>query len=327
MVSVGSFRVMTWNVQNLFEPGSDGPDTTRAFNAKIASLADVIDRTRPHVLALQELGPQEALDALQRSLQPRMPYSVLGVPDGRGIRVGFLSQRVIRDPINIALFPPDLLPVQASDDPPGPIGPTLFNQIARPALQVTVRANNTDVTVITCHLKSKLLSFPTGNTFVPADENQRARYGAYALYRRASEAATLRTHATNIIDDGRAEVVIVAGDMNDEVDAATTQILNGPPGSEIATIGFDRPDTGDTKRLFNLAPRIPEPDRYSRIYRGRPELIDHIFATHLLATSGHTDNVATFTAQPALPSITDDPTNIAGPPGSDHAAIMATFDW
>lgn len=325
---MGSFRVMTWNVQNLFEVGADaGPDTTAVFNAKVSSLAAVIDRARPHVVALQELGPQGALDSLQQSLQHPMRYSVIGVPDSRGIRVGFLSQRVIHNPRNIALFPPDLLPVQASDDPPGPVGPTLFNQIARPALQVTVRANNTDVTVISCHLKSKLLSFPTGNSFVPADENQRARYGAYALYRRASEATTLRTHITDLMDDGRTRPVVLAGDMNDEVDAATTQILNGPPGSEIGTLGFDRPDKGDTARLFNLAPQIPEADRYSRIYRGRGELIDHIFASHLLAANGHTVSVDTYTAQPALPSIDDDPTNPHGPPGSDHAAIMATFNW
>jgi hypothetical protein len=68
--------------------------------------------------------------------------------------------------------------------------------------------------------------------------------------------------------------VILAGDLNDEVDAATTQILNGPTGSEIGTVGFGRPDRGDGDRMFNLAPLIPEPQRYSRVYRGRQELID-----------------------------------------------------
>ena len=29
--------------------------------------------------------------------------------------------------------------------------------------------------------------------------------------------------------------VVVLGDLNDEVEAATTQIVNGPPGSEIGT--------------------------------------------------------------------------------------------
>jgi len=45
---VTSVRVMTWNVQNLFEPGSpDGPDDAPTYRAKIASLAAVIDAERP----------------------------------------------------------------------------------------------------------------------------------------------------------------------------------------------------------------------------------------------------------------------------------------
>ena len=51
--------------------------------------------------------------------------------------------------------------------------------------------------------------------------------------------------------------VLLTGDMNDEVDAATTLILNGPPGSEIDTDGFDIPDDGDGDRMWNLAPLKP----------------------------------------------------------------------
>jgi hypothetical protein len=51
---------------------------------------------------------------------------------------------------------------------------------------------------------------------------------------------------------------MVLGDLNDEVEAATTQILNGPTGSEIGTGGFNQPDHGDRQRLWNLASRIPE---------------------------------------------------------------------
>ena len=47
--------------------------------------------------------------------------------------------------------------------------------------------------------------------------------------------------------------MIVLGDLNDEVEAATTQILNGPTGSEIGTGGFNQPDHGDRQRLWNLA--------------------------------------------------------------------------
>ena len=324
---MSQFRVMTWNVQNLFEVGAeDGPDTTAEFNEKLRSLAELIDRTRPHIVALQELGTEPALVALQEALQWSMPHRMLGVPDGRGIRVGFLSTRVLRDPVFVRPFPPGLLPIQAGDDPEGPDGPRMLNQMGRGALQVSVRANNRDVRLVTCHMKSKLLTFP-GGRFSTDDEDERARFGSYALFRRATEATTLQAHVNHqLLGHGDDEAVVLLGDMNDEAEAATTQILHGPPGSEIGTLGFDRPDRGDPKRMWNLAPMIPEPERWSRVYRGRPELIDHIFASQFLVNAAA--EVQTYTAhgQP-LPSIDDDPNARQGEPGSDHAAIMATFDF
>jgi hypothetical protein len=99
-------------------------------------------------------------------------------------------------------------------------------------------------------------SFP-GGRFSTRDEGERARFAAYALYRRAAEAAVVRAHATDLLsNDGQHRPVIPLGDFNDEPEAATTQILLGPPGSEIKTGGFDTPDQGDAQRLWNLAPRV-----------------------------------------------------------------------
>ncbi len=117
---------------------------------------------------------------------------------------------------------------------------------------------------------------------------------------------------------------MVLGDLSDEVEA-TTQILNGPPGSEIATTGFDHPDQGDVQRLWNLAPRIPEAQRFSRTYRGRNELIDHIFVSHALVGKIAQVHVATDAAGPT-PSIDDDPTDRRGAPGSDHRPVLASID-
>jgi hypothetical protein len=138
------------------------------------------------------------------------------------------------------------------------------------------------------HAQAKLLSFPPGrdgeSRFSPHDEGERARFAVYALNRRAAEAATVRAAVTALLDDEDQErPVVVLGDLNDEVEAATTQILQGPPGSEIGTGGYDQPDTGDGPRLWNLAARIPEGQRFSRRYRGRGELIDHILVVAGLA--------------------------------------------
>jgi hypothetical protein len=67
--------------------------------------------------------------------------------------------------------------------------------------------------------------------------------------------------------------------LNGVPDAATTQILLGPPGIELGTRGFDDPDAGDAARLFSLAPAIPEARRFSRVHWGRGKLLDQILAS------------------------------------------------
>jgi hypothetical protein len=80
------------------------------------------------------------------------------------------------------------------------------------------------VDVACCHLKSKLLTYP-GGRFGPHDGGERTRYGAYALYRRAAEAVTVRVLANALIDSqGQDRAVIVPGDLNDAPEAATTQM-------------------------------------------------------------------------------------------------------
>jgi endonuclease/exonuclease/phosphatase family metal-dependent hydrolase len=132
----------------------------------------------------------------------------------------------------------------------------------------------------------------------------------------------VRAAATDLLTDHPQRAIVVLGDLNDEVEAATTQIRNGPTGSEIGTGSFNQPDHGDRQRLWNLAPRIPAEQRFSRIYRGRKELIDHIFVSHVLVGKITQDHVTTDAAGPT-PSIDDDPTQRRGAPGSDHRPVLA----
>jgi hypothetical protein len=239
--------------------------------------------------------------------------------------VAICSRLPLQQPVQPHEFPAGLAPVQVGDPPTDPSGPAVIQaHMGRSALQATVTAQGHAITVITAHLKSKLLSFP-GGRFQPRDEGERARYGAYALGLRAAEAVTLRAHLTRVLGgQGASRAVVVAGDLNDTLDAATTQLLQGPPGSELETPGFARPDQGDGQWLWNLALRIPEPQRFTRRFRGRNELIDHVLASKALLDPLPT--LATAVAGPSqLRSITEDPREERGKPGSDHAAVVATF--
>ena len=69
----------------------------------------------------------------------------------------------------------------------------------------------------------------------------------------------MRGHADALLGDhGRPRRWSCSATSTTSRSAATTQILLGPPGSEIGTGGFDRPDQGDAERLWNLAPLLPE---------------------------------------------------------------------
>lgn len=308
-----------WNMENLFRPGGAfGPHDDGTYQAKIGDLAGTITQAGADVLAVEEIGSPDALNDVVALLGAGWTAVTSGVFEpAHPIRVGFLSRLPMEVVADAAGFPPLLKPVQ-SDDTGATIG-----RMGRGALAVRVReSSGQDLVMVACHLKSKLLSFPgPGGTsrFSPHDEGQRARVAGYALERRTAEAVTVRALADDLLaGEGRTRQVMVVGDLNDEPQAATTQILLGPPGSELGTAGADRPDKGDASRLWNLAPLLPDGEQFSRVYHGRGELIDHLLVSHAVLSrvaEVHTLHPGT------LPSVTDDPAARRNAPASDHAMI------
>ncbi|MFD9069564.1 endonuclease/exonuclease/phosphatase family protein [Streptomyces lasiicapitis] len=315
----------TWNLENLFRPGGpSGPTDKTAYEAKLAALAETVRALDPSLLGVQEVGDPAALADLAAMLDGDWHTAVSQHADDRGIRVGFLSRLDLEVLADVEAFPPKLRPVQGDDAgrQVGTTGRGLF------AVRVVSRAITLDAAV--CHLKSKLLTYP-GGRFQPRDEGERARVGAYALYRRTAEAATLRALADQLLGgDGTSRDVAVLGDLNDEAAAATTQILLGPPGSELGTPGYSRPDRGDAARLWNVAPLIPPERRFSRVNFGRRELIDHVLLSHRLTARVVADGEADTglpdgTAVLDLPSVGADPQERRDAPGSDHAPVWIRF--
>jgi endonuclease/exonuclease/phosphatase family metal-dependent hydrolase len=311
--------VATWNVENLFRPNTPGgPTSTDAYAAKVAALAAGIARMQPQVLAVQEVGDPAALDDVRAKLTGDWTTVLSEHPDERGIRVGVLTTLPVTGSKQIVQFPAHLRPIQVGD-----AAKDEETTMGRGAVQVTVTAPFGPLTVITTHLKSKLLSYP-GGRFQPRDEDERARVGAYALYRRAAEAATVRSAATAVLKADAHAACIVLGDLNDTPEAATTQLLFGPDGSQFGTAGESVPDKGDRWRLWETAPKIPEEHRYSRINSGAHELIDHILISDVLRPRLQSvDTGVAFGMQ--LRSIGPDPMEEINKTASDHAPVFASF--
>ncbi len=304
--------VMTWNVENLFPPGTaSGPPTKAIYQRKLAYLAKIIEGVAPDVLALQEVGHPSALADLQQALSSRYPHAATSEhADPRGIRVAVLARRQLTDVRQFHLFSGDALAGIPSAD-----GQSL-TAMSRGALHAVVRLpGNRRLRVVTAHLKSKLLSYPDGRRF-PHDEHERARGAGFALLRRTAEAVALRVQM-NVALAGESTPSVLAGDLNDEAGAITTQLLQGPPDSAAA-----RPDQGDDVRLNNLAGWLPQKHNYSRMFNGNPELIDHILVSQeLLRGLRQVDSLVD-----DIRSITEDVDSRKNATVPDHAPLFARFE-
>jgi endonuclease/exonuclease/phosphatase family metal-dependent hydrolase len=283
-----------------------------------------INGQAPDMLGVQEVGQPEALADLVEQLDGTWYTAVSSHFDAHHpIRVAVLSRHRLRVVADTAAFVSPLAAVQCDDKARQPVA-----AMGRGVLAVELEpSDGVVVTFVVCHLKSKLLSYPAagGKTrFAPYDEGERARYAAYALYRRAAEAVTVRGVMDQLLDgQGGQRNLILVGDRNDEPQAATTQILYGPPGSQLGTTGYDRPDKGDATRLWNLALKIPDGQRFSRTYEGQHELIDHILVSRALID--RVTEVHTVTDRP-LPSIGDNPNQRRTAKDSDHAPVIAQIE-
>ena len=334
------FSVMTWNLENLEQPAADAPaDAKDRYQRKLQQISELIISAWPDLVGVQEIlaDPRNltppAFADLRAALGAEWNGCLSQRPDPRGIRVGWLARGQLSNPTDVAVYPPQV-PATTIDDDGNQI--TAITAAKRGALAVTyTRSDGLTVHALTAHLKSKLLTFPgrdgQPSQFDTRDEALRARFGLYALNQRAAEAVTVRAWATEQLHgQGQQRHVLVCGDLNDTPQAATTQILLGPPGSQLGTGGFHQPDRGDGNRLWNLAPQMPAGDpvtgegaaNWSRINNGVKELIDQILVSHLLVHA--LDSTESLPLE-GIKSVTADPASLTNleapcdPPAGDCA--------
>lgn len=340
-----TLTVSTWNVENFFshrdrdDPqwNRSCPRTQKEFDQKRDGLAETINRIKPDVLALQEVGDEQALKDLLVCLPPEYnrSYAIAStIPgDPHPIRVAFVSRLPIETEEEIAAFPDGSLHISYANGGPAKAADTQFK---RRLLRITVQlADKSKVTLIAAHLKSKLITYPSRAgvpRYQPLSENERAEEAGKALLTRTGEAVALRVLANKILEAAPETRLIVLGDFNDELQAATTQIIAGPAGSEIGTGAFRVKDAGDSTRLFDVLLAIKDPAlRVSRMHEHTPELIDHIFASAALFPGQERRTPVVFCGRskdepPLVPSIGSIPGRMQEGLPSDHAPVTAVFE-
>ncbi len=254
-------RLATFNLKNLFDerddPGKADERSTlgpRQLKRKLDKLARVIagELQGPDVVLVQELENEpvgQRLAARVSELTGRSYHlRSLDAGDRRGIEVGLLwaTERLTLE---------DLFLLEARHTG-GVAVPGRAPLVARLRLDDGAR-----LTVVGVHFSSRLGDDPLYGVRQPPQRPSDAR--------RRAQARAVRAFVERVLENDPGAALVVAGDFND---------LPFPePGEGVDPVNLVAGTT--PPRLENLVQRLPAPRRYTFIYRGNAQAIDHILVS------------------------------------------------
>lgn len=291
------------NLWNFFDtvdnPTTNDPVVPQAeFDVRLNKLALAITTTlnAPDIISLNEIENQGVIDAIL-ALPSLKSLGYKGIVkesnDGRGISVGILY----RGDLEVTgVDTPNPKMTFKTDKAWGQIDPGLL--YARAPLSVDFRftgarqalAGAKELTVIVNHFKSKL----GGDGPEPRRQMQGQYLGEYV-------------DALKATDPNKS--VIVVGDLNANYeDGAYKKLAYKSDGTE---------------RFKDVALTLPEEDRYTYIYRGKKNILDHIMVTGDLFSSLRSVSIPHIDTVKGASKFKLDPTTSAGI--SDHDPIIAVF--
>jgi endonuclease/exonuclease/phosphatase family metal-dependent hydrolase len=275
-------RLATWNLESFDDRGPLGLD------ARVRALRPMLERLAADVLCLQEVGAQKVpgdgrrlawLDALVAGTAYESFHRfAAGLPSG-GLsdvhnlvvlsRAPFSSTRAVAH----ALVPAPVLPRATA------AGETLALRWDRPLLEVAVGLGRHTLHVIAAHLRAPLATPFEGEKLGPFSWRRSSAWaeGFFAAgLKRTGQALEARLLVDARFDEDPDALVLVAGDLNAELDQTPLRILRARVE-----------DTGSpalaSRALTPLTDRVPAERRHSLFHEGRPQLVDHLLASRALA--------------------------------------------
>lgn len=253
------FRIASYNMGNLFD-STDNPHnkletvlTPEQYGTKLARVAGSIRTSlgAPAIIAMQEVENERVLrDLVERPELADLRYRFVLMPgeDPRGINNALLyrSDQVTMGEVR-----------QHQPPAPDPAAKGRDGLFSRPPLVADIRVAAPDgsaqeLTIVANHFKSHYS--PTGAPTEP---------------QRLAEAKAVRALVKDLRSADPERPVVVLGDLNDGIGSKPVKQLTGTPS---------RPFLRDV-----TAELIPPGERYSFVFRGERNLLDHILATDDLA--------------------------------------------
>jgi len=287
--------IATFNLENLAAVSDDA-----RFEAAAAT---IVDRLRsPTVLAVQEVqddtGPEDdgtvtaaltlerLVDAVDSAGGPRYRWVQIdpenntdGGRPGGNIRVALLF-----DPARAGLAATEASRLVGNPTRLGTGDPAFAD--SRKPLVVELDVDDERMMFIVCHLRSKGGDDPLFGRRQPPVQSSEAQ--------RIPQAELIRAFVDRRLDGTPADRIVVLGDLNDFEFSEAVETLASPP-------------------MANLVDRIAEADRWSFVYLGNSQTLDHIIVSPALADAADIEIVHANAARPASEQ------------ASDHDPVIARF--
>lgn len=264
--------VAAFNVENLdINPGDGDDDVGSGMLASLAAQI-AVNLAAPDIVALQEIQDNDGaadtgtvdasltygalIDAVSAAGGPDYEFADIapannadGGQPGGNIRVGYLY-----DPARV-----ELISLTRITDPDTSDGDAFA--ASRKPLHGQFRFNSQDVDVVNVHFSSKGGGTPLfGAVQPPVNGN---------VERRVDQAGVVNDYVDTLLAAGR-DRIVVTGDVNEFTFESPMAVLEG----------------GADPVLTNLTETLPEPDRYTFVFRGNAQALDHALVSAPVVASG-----------------------------------------
>jgi len=258
--------------------GSDGAGDTNADTSASLTLQTLADEIAAAGGPVYEFADTEGL----------VPDSVGGQPGGN-IRVAFLF-----NPARVSLVGSVIPLVDPADQASNPLNPFFGSRIS---LAADFNFAGTTISVVNNHLSSKGGSAPILGIEQPFDQRQEEFTVNGSLDERQVQATAVRDYVAGILALNSEANVVVLGDMNEfEFVSPVAEVLG--------------------RDLVNLVDSIDDNERYSFIFQGNSQQLDHLLVSPNLFDTAEFDIVNLNSEFAELPTR-----------GSDHDPLLTVISF
>ena len=308
------FRLATFNMENLgTRPGEATPEILGLLPRRIEALRAMIRRLDADAVAFQELLDENLLDPLLEGLG--YPYRVVGDRGDSPLLVGVFSryplqsQKPVADDIQKRLV-----------DPKTSFSADIKGALSRPTLSVDWEVPGLPTTLVVIHFKSKI---PTSLTPSPKKGTPTPPWSSMgdlgdgrflSEIKRLAMAVEIRRVIDRHLSLQPDRPLAVLGDFNSALESEVVRIVCGDVRVS------KNPELWNAE-LIPCDLSIPRDLRFSMIYRGEREMIDHILITRSFLPYFVDARVFNEGFQEAVMGWEPDPLRL----DSDHAPLVSTF--